>query len=131
MRWVQETLPTHCRNMLDSKVKQTFHSHVAEEYVRFIVIHANSNALTTWEIGEASAIYEELEEVKKAVQTGCFQKCKQYAIVAGELCIIGQLVLRGARNIFSSKLHPQVLALAHEGHLGILCTKQNLRTNAW
>ena len=30
-------------------------------------------------------INEELMKVKKAVQTSCFQKCKQNAIVKGEL----------------------------------------------
>ena len=51
--------------------------------------------------------------------------------VAGELCVIGQLVLRGTRIIIPSKLQPRTLALAHEGHLGVVGTKQNLRTKVW
>ena len=47
---------------------------------------------------------------------------------AGELCVIGQLVLRGTHIIIPSKLKPRALALAHEGHLGVVGTKQNLRT---
>ena len=43
-------------------------------------------------------------------------------IVAGELCVIGQLVLRGTRIIIPSKLQPRTLALAHEGHLGVVGT---------
>ena len=43
-------------------------------------------------------------------------------IVAGELCVIGQLVLRGTRIIILSKLQPRTLALAHEGHLGVVGT---------
>ena len=49
----------------------------------------------------------------------------------GELCVIGQLVLRGTRIIIPSKLQPRTLALAHEGHLGVVGTKQNLRTRVW
>ena len=51
--------------------------------------------------------------------------------VAGELCVIDQLVLRGTRIIIPSKLQPRTLALAHEGHLGVVGTKQNLRTKVW
>ena len=51
--------------------------------------------------------------------------------VAGELCVIGQLVLRGTRIIIPSKLQPRTLALAHEGHLGVVGTKQNLTTKVW
>ena len=51
--------------------------------------------------------------------------------VAGELCAIGQLVLRGTRLIIPSTLQPRTLALAHEGHLGVVGTKQNLRTKVW
>ena len=43
--------------------------------------------------------------------------------VAGELCVIGQLVLRGTCVIIPSKLQPRTLALAHEGHLGVIGTK--------
>ena len=51
--------------------------------------------------------------------------------VAGELCVIGQLVLRGTHIIIPSKLKPRALALAHEGHLGVVGTKQNLRAKVW
>ena len=51
--------------------------------------------------------------------------------VAGELCVIGQLVLRGTRIIIPSKLQQRTLALADEGRLGVVGTKQNLRTKVW
>ena len=43
--------------------------------------------------------------------------------------MIRQLVLRGTHIIIPSKLQPRALALAHEGHLGVVSTKQNLRTS--
>ena len=46
--------------------------------------------------------------------------------VVGELCVIGQFVLRGTRMIIPSKLQPRTLALANEGHFGVVGTKQNL-----
>lgn len=117
--------------LLDRKTKPPRHEHGSEEYVRFVALHATPRALSTHEIEEASAIDEELMEVKKSIESGCFDKCKQYTLVAGELCIIGQLVLRGTRIVMPNKLRSRALALAHEGHLGIVGTKQNLRTKVW
>ena len=95
------------------------------------MLGATPTAFTTCEIEEASADDEELKEVRKAIATGLFEKCRQYMTVEGELCVIGQLVLRGTRIIIPRKLQPRTLALAHEGHLGVVGTKQNLRTKVW
>ena len=98
--------------------------------LRFIAVSATPTALTTREIKEVSAVDEELIEVRKAITTGQFDGCKQYMEVAGELCIIGQLVRRGTRIIIPKKLQPRTLiglVLAH-GDLGVVGTKQNLRT---
>ena len=51
--------------------------------------------------------------------------------VARELRVIGQLVLRGTGIVIPKTLQPRTLALAHEGNLGVLGTKQNLRTKVW
>ena len=79
--------------LLRRQVKPNNHQQSAEEYVGFVAVNATPTALTTREIEEASAVDEELVEVKKAISTGTFEKCKQYIAVAGELCVIGQLVL--------------------------------------
>ena len=72
---------------------------VQKKYVRFVAVSVTPTALTTREIEEASADDEELKEVRKAIVTGRFEKCRQYTTVAGELCVIGQLVLRATRII--------------------------------
>ena len=56
---------------------------------------------------------------------------KSFRKVLGELCTVGQIVLRGTRIIIPAALRPQVLRIAHEGHLGIVGTKQRLRTKVW
>ena len=111
-----------------SQNKTTNHQHGAEEYVRFAAVSATPAALIAREVEEASAIDEELKTLSEAIKTGRFEKCKAYAPAAGELCVIEQLVLRGTRIILPSKLRPQAISLAHEGHLGIVGTKQNLRS---
>ena len=117
--------------LLRREVKPNNHQQFAEEYVRFVAVNATPTALTTREIEEASAVDEELVEVRKAITTGQFEKCKRYMAVAEELCVIGQLVLRGTRIVIPKKLQPRTLALANEGHLGVVGTKQNLRTKVW
>ena len=114
-----------------SQNKITIHQHGAEEYVRFAAISATPAALTTRKVEEASALDEELKILREAIKTGRYEKCKAYAPAAGELCVIGQLVLRGTRIVLPSQLRPQAISLAHEGHLGIVGTKQNLRSKVW
>ena len=41
------------------------------------------------------------------------------------------MILRGTRIVIPKKLRPRVLSLAHKGHLGIVGTKQKLRSKVW
>ena len=111
--------------------KAANHQHCAEEYVRFAVISATPAALTTREIEEASAVDDELKAPREAIKTGRFEKCKGYAPAAGELCVIGPLVLRGTRIVLPRKLRSQAISLAHDGHPGIFGTKRSLRSKVW
>lgn len=47
--------------------------------------------------------------------------------------MVGRIVLGGTRIVVPESFRPQMIALAHEGHLGIVGTKQNLRSRvvAW
>ena len=54
---------------------------------------------------------------------------KKYLPYSSELCGIRQLILRGTRIVIPKKL--RVLSLAHEGHPGIVGTKQKLRSKVW
>ena len=85
----------------------------------------------TRKVEEASAVDEELKALREAIKTGRYEKCKAYAPAAGELCVIGQLVVRGTRIALPSKLRLQAISLAHDGNLGIFGTKQNLRSKVW
>lgn len=117
--------------LLGKSAKSTTHHHGAEEYVRFVAVQATPSALTTREVERASAEDDELTEVRTAIKTGRFEKCAAYARIANELCVVGQLVLRGTRIVLPRALRNQALALAHEGHLGMVGTKQHLRGKVW
>ena len=118
---------------LSTKTGEEFdHTEAAERHVYFIAINAVPNAVKMEDLKEASKLDPELIEVRNCIQTGQWDNCnKLYAAISNELCSAGDLVLRGARIIIPEKLRPRVLALAHEGHLGIVGTKQNLRTKVW
>ncbi|KAK7102592.1 hypothetical protein V1264_020788 [Littorina saxatilis] len=104
----------------------------AEAHVHFIASSATPNAVTAEEIDQAASEDDELQAVRQCLETGRWENCdKLYVAVSPELCTAGNLVLRGSRIIVPKKLRPRILALAHEGHLGIVGTKQNLRTKVW
>lgn len=52
-------------------------------------------------------------------------------VIVNELSVIGQLVLRGTRIVLPQSLRARALNLAPEGHLGMVGTKQNLRSKVW
>lgn len=117
--------------LLGPSAKGATHAHKAEEYVRFIAVCATPSTLTTKEVEQISANDVELQRLKTAIQTGCFDDCPAYRHIAGELCVIGQIILRGTRIVLPQSLHGRALQLAHEGHLGVIGTKQHLRTKVW
>ncbi|KAJ8375480.1 hypothetical protein SKAU_G00060600 [Synaphobranchus kaupii] len=117
--------------LLGETAKRERHNHGSDEYLRFVAVSATPKALTTREVEEASATDPELIEVREAIANGRFENCKAYAAIANELCVVGYLVLRGTRIVLPRILHARALTLAHEGHLGIVGTKQHLRTKVW
>ena len=113
--------------------QQSEFSKMAEEHVRFVAINSTPKAMTTHDVERASSDDAELQQLRECIDTGRWTDCpdKLYAAISGELCVIGQLVLRGSRIVMPRKLRPQALALAQEGHLGIVGTKQSLRSKVW
>ena len=103
-----------------------------ENYVRFVAIQATPAALKPQDIERASDSDSELNLVRECIRSGQLHKLPtSYQRISSELCIYGQLILRGTRIVVPEKLRSRILALAHEGHLGIVNTKQNLRTKVW
>lgn len=54
-----------------------------------MAVCATLQALITHEAEEASAVDPEFAEIRKTINSGNFENCKQYQHVASELCIIG------------------------------------------
>ena len=54
-----------------------------------------------------------------------------YRTVREELTCFYNILIRGTRIVTPKSLRKRVLSLAHEGHHGIVNTKQRLRSNVW
>ena len=105
----------------------------AESFVRFVAIQSTPGAVTTKEVERESEDDPELRDIRECIHSGQWDQCphKAYIPIKDELCSVGQCVLRGSRLVIPQKLRPKIVSLAHEGHLGIVGTKQNLRSKVW
>ena len=104
-----------------------------EDFVRVIAEEATPIALSPQEVELESGNDTELSVIREFIQTGNWDKCKlpNYVAVKNELCVLGKLVLRGTRIVIPQSLRHRVIELAHEGHQGIVKTKDRLRTKVW
>lgn len=81
---------------------------------------------------ELSAADPTLVALRSCIKTGDWSKCEPvYQTVKSELSTVGKIVLRGSRIVIPQAARRQTLMLAHEGHQGIVKTKQRLRTKVW
>ena len=48
-----------------------------------------------------------------------------------ELAVVDGLVVRGERIVVTQELRGNMVKIAHEGHQGVLRTKQLLRAHVW
>lgn len=107
---------------------------IAEEYVNHVIANAVPKAISLEEIQTASAIDPTLQQVRQSITTGNWPKdasMRSYFNVRQELSIQDDLVVRGTRLVLPDQLQKRTLDLAHEGHQGIVKTKQLLREKVW
>ena len=86
--------------LVSSEESGSKHSSQVEDYVRFVAVLATPSAMMTREVEEASAEDEELSAIRCIDGESWDQLTyKQFIPCSGELCMIGQLILRGSRII--------------------------------
>ena len=56
---------------------------------------------------------------------------KRYSNLFDELAVANGLVLRSERIVVPRELRESIVKIAHEGHQGIVCTKQLLCAHVW
>ena len=105
---------------------------VADHYIRFIAENVAPHAVPIQEIERVCACDGELSLVRNAVQRGKLKELPEgYRNVCNELTVLGKLVLRGPRLVIPKVLRTRILDLAHEGHQGVVKTKQRVRSKVW
>ena len=116
-----------------TKIKEAESRSVAEEYIRFVANTAVPQAMTAEEIERESAVDDELGTLRECIKTGNWENynCPGYKPIRDELCLFGNIVLRGTRIVVPKKLRGRVIELGHEGHQGLVKMKQRLRTKVW
>ena len=119
------------RLISESKI-QVENSAEMEFHIHHIAAEATPRALTTREIEQASSKDFELTTIRDCILSDRWENCpKAYKGCRFELSTCGMLVLRGTRLVVPSQLRQRVLELAHEGHQGVVKTKQSLRSKVW
>ena len=94
--------------------------------------HAVPHAFTPRQMENLSAEDHTLATVRSSIETGDWSKCgADNKTVKTELSTVGKIGLRGTRIVVPQATGQQTLMLAHEGHQGIVKTKQRLRTKVW
>ena len=115
-----------------TKIPASARDGVTEEYVRMVAVNATPQAMTTREIERESAEDVELTEVRGCWKTGDWSAAPSpYRLLRDEITVVGKLVMRGMRIVIPVSLRERVLELAHEGHQGIVKTKDRLRSKVW
>ena len=102
----QKNIADALSRLVTSEDSGSRHSSQAEQYVRFVAVSATLSAMTTCEVEKASAEDEELSAIRKCIDGESRDQLayKQYIPCSGELCTIGQLILRGTRIVIPKKL---------------------------
>ena len=123
---VLSRLPT--RATPDEKTSSTR----CDEYVRWVASTAAPVAVTIRDIERASVQDSELSQVHSAIQSGNLEDLPApFKMVRTELTNVGFVILRGTRIIPPQSLRGDIINLAHEGHQGIVKTKERLRSKVW
>uniref|UniRef100_A0A3P9MCB8 Gypsy retrotransposon integrase-like protein 1 n=1 Tax=Oryzias latipes TaxID=8090 RepID=A0A3P9MCB8_ORYLA len=113
-------------------VNQPVQRGTMEDHVYWVAHHAVPHAFTPQQMEDLSAADPTLNIVRSCIETGDWKKCDPaYQTVKTELCTVGKIVMRGSRIVIPLAAQRQTLMLAHEGHQGIVKTKQRLRTKVW
>ena len=109
----------------------------AEEYVHFVAHSAVPKAMSIDDIRAAASNDSIYQIVLKAIHDNQWplhrdDELSAYYRIRNELTVTDDdVILRGRRIIIPSSLRDHVINLAHEGHQGIVKTKQLLRTKVW
>ncbi|CAM1332867.1 Uncharacterised protein r2_g4210 [Pycnogonum litorale] len=125
-----------CLSRLIDPTREGSQSGETYDFVRALVENTLPVAISMEEMQMASKNDEELQQLRKLIVSGTWSTMvpsdlTNYVHVKDELCVFEQLILRGTRIVVPKNLRNRVICLAHEGHQGIVKTKNRLRSKVW
>ena len=133
--------PTDYMSMNPINISETHrHQKMAEQYVNFIAPSSIPRAMKIEDVKQATEDDDMMQRVIKLCCNGRWfqiQKTdvamlREYYSVRDELTVTDDNILvRGKNVVIPASLINQVVALAHEGHQGIVKTKELLRSKVW
>ena len=116
------------------------HQKMAEQYANFIAPSSIPRAMKIQDVKQATEDDDMMQRVITLCRNGRWfqiQKTdiamlREYYNVRDELTVTNDnILLRGKNVVIPTSLINQVVALAHEGHQGIVKTKELLRSKVW
>lgn len=113
---------------------QSENEHTAEEYINFLSKLAIPNGLTMERVATATKTDTTLQKLKAAIQKNetLTNDLSTFKNVQMELAVTTDgLIMRGERLVLPLSLQKEAVEIAHEGHQGIVRTKQLLREKVW
>jgi len=108
-----------------------------KQVVHTIITDTTPQTITLAEVQDATKKDRELRKLVPLIQTGNRNAYKadsdlaKYAQVFQELSYLEGVVTRGHQIVIPKSLKEQVISICHEGHLGIVKTKQLFRSKVW
>ena len=116
--------------------KEHKEAELVDTHVNVIIRDDLPAAVTLEQMRAATAKDPQLQVLTTAVQRGYMHitekvMLKPYRDVFSELSVVQGLILGGSKLVVLQELRAQVINLAHEGHQGIVRTKQFLRATTW
>ncbi|XP_062844794.1 uncharacterized protein K02A2.6-like [Trichomycterus rosablanca] len=113
--------------------RDTAEERETDEYIYSIIKDSTPHALNPREIEQASKNDPTISKLRQAIQKDdwTYFKGTAFQAVKDELWTAGHMVMRGNRIVIPEALQEHVVQLGHEGHQGIVRTKNRLRTKVW
>ncbi|XP_064488499.1 uncharacterized protein K02A2.6-like [Ornithodoros turicata] len=123
------------------EIKPFRETDAVEEYISSVMKAATPNALTVHDIEDAYKNDAQMNSLISALRAADRksrerlwkdEKLKPFAQIKDELTVTdSNIVLRGTRLVIPEKAQMQVIHLAHQGHQGLVKTKQLIREKVW
>ena len=104
--------------------------------IDMMIKYALPDAISQEEMQKANKEGKEMQARKEAVEAGHIEKGREkvlqpYKKMLAEISEVEGMMMRGDRIIVPEAMHNKVVKIAHEGHLGIVKTKQLIKDTMW